>query len=121
MARYVNIMPWSRRSFLIAAAGLAATSFAAKPSPRLRLHGNPFTLGVSSGYPLPDGVVLWTRLAPDSLHGGGMPPAEVEVAWEVAADPHFRTIVRRGVESARPEWAHSVHAEARGLEPAHWY
>jgi alkaline phosphatase D len=34
--------------------------------------GNPFTLGVASGEPLPDGVVRWTRLAPDPLGGGGM-------------------------------------------------
>ena len=34
--------------------------------------GYPFTLGVASGSPLPTGVVLWTRLAPDPLHGGGM-------------------------------------------------
>ena len=34
----------------------------------------PFTLGVASGDPVPDGVVLWTRLAPDPLvPGGGMP------------------------------------------------
>ena len=31
--------------------------------------GNPFTLGVASGEPLSDGVVLWTRLAPDPLAG----------------------------------------------------
>jgi len=33
----------------------------------------PFSLGVASGDPLPDGVVLWTRLAPKPLEGGGMP------------------------------------------------
>ena len=27
-----------------------------------------FSLGVASGDPLPDGIVLWTRLAPDPLH-----------------------------------------------------
>ncbi len=34
---------------------------------------SPFTLGVGSGDPSPDGVVLWTRLALDPLNGGGMP------------------------------------------------
>jgi PhoD-like phosphatase, N-terminal domain len=28
---------------------------------------NPFTLGVASGDPTPDGIVLWTRLAPDPV------------------------------------------------------
>ena len=38
---------------------------------------NPFTLGVASGDPAPDDVVLWTRLAPEPLTGGGMPAAGV--------------------------------------------
>src|SRR6185295_9018015 len=49
----------------------------------------PFTLGVASGDPLPDGVVLWTRLAPAPLEGGGMPMAVVEVGWEIARDARF--------------------------------
>src|SRR5690349_3188105 len=49
----------------------------------------PFTLGVASGDPAPDGVVLWTRLAPKPLEGGGMPMTTVEVDWEIAADDRF--------------------------------
>ena len=57
--------------------------------------GNPFTLGVASGYPLPDGVVLWTRLAPDPLNGGGIDPQlDVVVDWEVATDTSFANIVQ---------------------------
>jgi len=115
-------MAISRRTFLISSAGLAA---AALGLPRLlaqpRFAKDPFTLGVASGYPTTEGVVLWTRLAPDPLAGGGMPQAAVEVAWEVAADRAFRDIVRRGTEIASPEWAHSVHAEVAGLEPARAY
>lgn len=77
----------------------------------------PFTLGVSSGEPLPGGVVLWTRLAPEPLNGGGMPPEDVTVKWEVARDPQFREIVKQGEETAKREYAHSVHAEVEGLEP----
>src|SRR6476660_5674402 len=50
----------------------------------------PFTLGIASGDPLPDGVVLWTRLAPDPLNGGGMPDRAVTVAWGIAEDARFR-------------------------------
>jgi alkaline phosphatase D len=47
----------------------------------IRFADNPFTLGISSGYPEPNAVVLWTRLAPTPLvPGGGMPAAPVEVA-----------------------------------------
>ena len=83
----------------------------------------PFTLGVASGDPLPDGIVLWTRLAPRPLEGGGMPMANIEVGWEVAPDPAFRTIARTGMTLARPELGHSVHVEVSGLEPGreYWY
>lgn len=85
------------------------------------LSGYPFKLGVASGDPLPDGVVLWTRLAPDPQNGGGMPREDVTVRWEVAHDEDFRRIARRGSATASPELAHSVHAEVDGLEPARWY
>jgi alkaline phosphatase D len=83
----------------------------------------PFALGVASGDPLPDGVVLWTRLAPEPLEGGGMPRASMEVTWEVASDSAFRTVVRKGTAIARAELGHSVHADVNGLEPAreYWY
>ena len=52
---------------------------------RYQLPDNPFTLGVASGFPLPDGVVLWTRLTPDPLNGGAMPPLPITVGWELAS------------------------------------
>ncbi|WP_433555836.1 alkaline phosphatase D family protein [Pseudonocardia xinjiangensis] len=79
----------------------------------------PFTLGVASGDPMPDGVVLWTRLAPEPLAEdglGGMPDRPVPVQWEVSKDESFRQVVARGTELARPEEAHSVHAEVSGLQ-----
>jgi alkaline phosphatase D len=115
-------MTLSRRDFLRATAGLAA---AATPWPRLlaqpRFGSDPFTLGVASGYPTPAGVVLWTRLAPESRTDGGTPDAAINVGWEVAADEAFREIVRKGTELAVPRWGHSVHAEVAGLEPARRY
>jgi len=83
----------------------------------------PFTLGVASGDPWPDSVVLWTRLAPEPLDGGDMPAARIEVGWEIARDNAFRTIDRKGVTVARPELGHSVHVEVDGLEPdrEYWY
>ncbi len=81
----------------------------------------PFTLGVTSGDPLPDSVVLWTRLAPDPLHGGGMPPVPVPVQWEISTDERFRSVARRGTAQATPEWGHAVHAEVQGLLPERWY
>ncbi|MEV0287259.1 alkaline phosphatase D family protein [Kribbella sp. NPDC050820] len=112
-----------RRHFLTLA-GAAAVAVAVVPE--ARASGDLFTLGVASGDPQPDGVVLWTRLAPEPVAPdgyGGMPDKRYQVKWEVAEDPTFRRIVRRGVEHAVREWGHSVHAEVHGLRPdrEYWY
>ncbi len=113
----------SRRNFLLRSAALSAAL--ALPAQRViaqpRFDRDPFALGVASGYPQPDQVVLWTRLAPDPLNGGGMPAAPVAVRWEIAADARFRKIVDRGEIIASPAYAHAVHVSARGLEPSRWY
>ncbi|MGC4082850.1 MAG: alkaline phosphatase D family protein [Vicinamibacterales bacterium] len=109
---------------LIGAAGAAALATPVVPGIALAqpVFGDyPFTLGVASGDPLPSGVVLWTRLAPRPLEGGGMPMRDVEVKWEVAADDRFRTIVQQGTSIARPELGHAVHVEVDGLSPSRDY
>lgn len=80
-----------------------------------------FSLGVASGDPTPRSVLLWTRLAPDPLEGGGMPAKPVRVRWEVARDEGMRQVVRRGQVVARPADGHTVHAVADGLAPDSWY
>jgi alkaline phosphatase D len=130
-----------RRAFLRAAGGtvagaasLSALDLSALPAlaagaqtthpPSPTLPAPPFTLGVASGDPVPDGVVLWTRLAPEPLvPGGGVPPRPLRVEWQVAADERFRRVVRRGAVHTRPESAHSVHVTLQGLRPdaTYWY
>jgi alkaline phosphatase D len=88
---------------------------------RASFTGYPFTLGVASGEPVSSGVVLWTRLAPEPLRGGGVGADPVVVGWEVAEDESFGRVVQRGSVVARGAWAHSVHVEVSGLEPARWY
>src|SRR5262245_11838979 len=82
---------------------------------------NPFTLGVASGDPEPDGIVLWTRLAPEPLLGGGMPRERVDVEWRVAEDDKLAKVVAKGKVTATPDLAHSVHVEVKGLKPGRWY
>src|SRR5205807_8862966 len=56
---------------------------------------NPFTLGIASGDPTPDGFVLWTKLAPNPLdRGGGMPTRPVEVNWAVSTSDDMQLVVR---------------------------
>lgn len=123
--------PHSRRS-LLAAGGALATGLAVglptvnASAQAAGLPVNPFTLGVASGDPTPDGMVLWTRLATDpvAVDGfGGMPDATVDVQWELAADDKFSRVVRRGTEQAVRQFAHSVHVELSGLQPGreYWY
>jgi len=77
----------------------------------------PFQLGVASGDPLPNGVVLWTRLAPAPYDGGGMDPVPYDVFWEMARDEAFQDIVQSGRTVADPNLAHSVHVDVTGLNP----
>ena len=87
-----------------------------------KFSSNPFTLSVASGDPEPDGVVIWTRLAPKPLEaGGGMTPEAVETRWEVAEDEAFTKVVKSGTAPAMPQLGHSVHVEVNGLEPHRWY
>lgn len=117
---------FGRRRFMAGAVALAAVQGAPavvrRAGAQPRLFGNPFTLGVASGYPLPTGVVLWTRLAPAPLlPDGGMPREAVPVEWEIATDEQMDRVVQRGSAAATPAWAHSVHVEVNGLEPGRWY
>jgi alkaline phosphatase D len=118
-------MNFPRRSFLARALALAAAGFAgprslsALASPRFKAP--PFSLGVASGAPTPEGIVLWTRLAPEPLGDGGLGTEAIEVRWEIAHDEKFARIVRSGKAAAEPGRAHSVHVEAAGLEPSRDY
>ncbi|WP_424533305.1 alkaline phosphatase D family protein [Sphaerisporangium viridialbum] len=119
----------SRRDFFGftgAALALAFTTRLADPwTPRstpARSADYPFQLGVASGDPLPDGVMLWTRLASRPLEPlGGMPYGRLKVEWELAEDEAFTRRVRRGSTWATPEYGHSVHVDVRGLKPAREY
>ena len=128
-----------RRAFLRAAGGAVAGTAAVslldspiaaaearpfRPSRPPVLPGPPFTLGVASGEPTHNSVVLWTRLAPDPLvPAGGMPPDPVRVDWEVAADEAFRRVVRRGHDVVLADEAHSAHVQVNGLfaDSVYWY
>src|ERR671913_496267 len=89
LARYVGLVLWqsldvTRRRFLALGGGAGAAvlgtgatigrragaPLGAAASPVLR--ADPLSLGVASGDPWPDSVVLWTRLLPnpDDLHQG---------------------------------------------------
>ncbi len=117
----------NRRRLLIGAGALTGLALATggqrKVLAQPKFSSYPFTLGIASGEPYPDSVVLWTRLAPDPFNGGGMPRQNVPVQWLIAADENMRQVVRSGTAMATPEFAHSVHVEVQGLQPnrSYWY
>ena len=93
----------------------------ASAATRLNGTGYPFALGVASGSPLPDAVVLWTRICYDPLQAAATPAIALNVRWEVADDEAFRRIVAKGQATAMPALAHSVHVDVAGLAPGRWY
>src|SRR5689334_11217783 len=111
---------WNRRRFLIQSSAWLAMAAAGHAWQR-KFSTNPFQLGVASGDPSADGFVIWTRLAPEPLLGGGMLEENVPVSWEVALDERMSRIVKKGRVVATPDMAHSVHVEVQGLQPNRWY
>ncbi len=114
---------FSRRSFLktnvmlssaLALGGIPSLVFGA--SKRLsRLDSDPFYLGVASGDPTPDSVVLWTRLSSLSLQEVGAAHDALDVDFEISDTDSFARIIRSGSIVAPAELGHSAHAEIRGL------
>lgn len=117
-------MPANRRFFLaqLARLGSLAALSAAFPGHALgRVTHYPFSLGVASGSPRTDSVVLWTRILPDPLDAQSSGAQALTVRWEVAEDEAFKRITAKGNVTALPELAHSVHVDATGLRPDRWY
>ena len=116
-------MEGGRRLFLLQgarwSAALAAASLATPATSAGAAY--PFSLGVASGSPLPDSVILWTRILADPLAANPPPPVALALRWEVAEDEGFRSIVAKGGATAVPELALSVHVDVKGLLPARWY
>ena len=125
------ILLTERRQFL-QLASYAAASAASLSLPRSvwsqtdsarRFDINPFALGVASGSPTPDSVVLWTRLIDSNagFFGTNFDSKAIAVRWEVADDDKFSRIVQSGQHLAVSELAHSVHVEVQNLQPDRWY
>ncbi|MFF2163945.1 alkaline phosphatase D family protein [Streptomyces sp. NPDC058175] len=114
-----------RRSVVKAAAATAGAAALAPLAVAPAAHaadGPAFLHGVASGDPLPDGILLWTRVtpAPDAVPGSGKGP-DTDVGWEVAQDKDFRQVVAHGTTTARASADHTVKADVRGLLPASVY
>src|SRR5258708_5783654 len=93
----------------------------AQVPPQASMAADPFALGVASGRPAPDSVVLWTRLmAAERAERLGAP---LLVGWAIAEDDKMQRVVRSGEATAEARWAHSVHVDVAGLKAdrPYWY
>ncbi len=109
---------WLRQATAVAGAWwLPRSASSAQP-----LDSNPFGLGVASGSPTHNAVVLWTRLLqPDAGGASRLGSQSIAVRWELAHDEAFTRIVQSGQSLATPELGHSVHVELAGLQSDRWY
>ncbi|MEU0275047.1 alkaline phosphatase D family protein [Streptomyces sp. NPDC006307] len=114
----------SRRTVVKAAAATAVAAPVLAPATSAAADAAfpVFHHGVASGDPLPDGVLLWTRVtpSPDALPGSGKGP-DTEVRWEVAEDRAFAGVVARGTVTATAATDHTVKVDVRGLRQATAY
>src|SRR6266545_4812628 len=95
----------NRRQVLTGAAVAAGAAVvgagSASATPPSAETAEPFLLGVASGDPLSDGVMLWTRLVHNAFEAQSMGSRPQLVGWQVAEDEHFRRVRRSGVAIAR--------------------
>ncbi|MFC9626075.1 alkaline phosphatase D family protein, partial [Streptomyces sp. NPDC056930] len=114
----------SRRTVVKAAAATAVAAPVLGATTARAADGPAFLHGVASGDPLPDGILLWTRVTPasDAVPGSGR-GADTAVRWEVAEDKEFARVVARGTTVAKAASDHTVKADVRGLSPAtaYWF
>lgn len=121
-----------KRRYLLQLAGFAAVTAATLSLPRSvwsqtdsarKFQTNPFALGVASGSPTHDSVVLWTRLVDGSagVFASNFDNKPIPVRWEVADDDKFSRIAQSGQHLATAGLGYSVHVELQNLPSDRWY
>jgi alkaline phosphatase D len=73
-----------------------------------------FGHGIASGDPLPDGVILWTRVTPKAS-------APVSVTWVVATDPELENVAAMGQADTNADRDFTVKVDVRGLTAGQTY
>lgn len=115
---------------------LAATAWAlalapwqaalAQPAATVSTHRwrrDPFALGVASGRPRSDAVLLWTRLIVSDDDRAWLGDAALRVEVEVFADTELRRRVQTVTATTDANRGHAVHVAVSGLQPGrdYWY
>ena len=77
---------------------------------------DPFSLGIASGSPTPNSIVLWTRLLAANPMRNPWGDTPIAVRWELSTQQDFAVVQHSGEAVALPQLAHSVHVEPDGLQ-----
>ena len=96
----------------------------AAPADRKRIWNvNPFALGVASGRPRPDSLVLWTRLLIDQQDRADSGNDPLDVTVELFADSTLKQRVQMAVVTTDARRGHSVHLLVQSLQSGtdYWY
>ena len=96
----------------------------AQPSEQTRRwRTNPFALGVASGRPRSDSLVLWTRLLITDEDRAASGPDALRVQVTVFADAALKRQVQKIDVVTDASRGHSVHVHLQNLQPAtdYWY
>jgi alkaline phosphatase D len=102
---------------LAAALGPAQRAFGGRPRAAAApaAPADAFPDGLIAGDPQPDGAVIWARVAPPDDGG------EVVVAWLVATDAAFESVVAGGLVTVGADTGWTPKVRVRGLLPDRWY
>lgn len=105
------------KKFLLTLSTIISLSIFAQPTSPARSSVNPayapFYHGVASGDPLPDRVILWTRITTSA--------SSDTVQWQIATDANFSNIVNSGTETTDATKDFTVKVDAAGLQADTWY
>ena len=102
-----------------------STSLAQASNNKRKWQVQPFTLGVASGVPRHNCVVLWTRLiiSPADAQVSDSSKEPLWVGWELYADEQLKRLIKKGSEFTNEDRGHSVRVLVSDLEPStnYWY
>lgn len=76
----------------------------------------PFYHGVESGDPMPDKMIIWTKVTPDTGLLGN-----IDVYWQIATDTSFTNVVNYGKLVATEANHYTVKTDVCGLQPSTYY
>lgn len=75
---------------------------------------SPFYHGVASGDPMPDRVMIWTRITTQDL-------GAIQVNWTMATDTGMTNVVQSGVATTYDTLDHTLKVDVTGLQAGTWY